>query len=114
MVINAPKAYKSRDAEELEDEVCNQKKVTGGENGGKSPVEGHPEEAEESGGGYGMRNEREFPRSIAFLERVRKAQRRVKLLEDRIKCLQLMMTDIAVHMSEVHVRSSREPQKNYG
>ncbi len=78
----------------------------------KAPVGDRPDDVEEIGGGYGMRNKRQFPWAMAFLEQVRKAQRRVELIEDRIRCLDLMMTDIAVHLSEVHVRSSGDPQKN--
>ncbi len=36
MVINAPKAYKSRDAEELEDELCNQKRLQEAKMAGKA------------------------------------------------------------------------------
>ena len=37
---------------------------------------------------------------------------RVDVLEERIACIRMMLTDRAVHMNQVRVRCSADPQKN--
>ena len=59
-----------------------------------------------------MRNERDFPRAKAFLERLRTAQKRVKTLEERIACIGMMLGAQTTELTDVKVCASPDPHKN--
>ncbi len=54
----------------------------------------------------------EYPKATAFLERARTAQARVEKMKERIRCIELMMTDKSVHLTDIRVCGSGDPQKN--
>ena len=59
-----------------------------------------------------MREETEYRAARDFLELLPAARKRVDVLEERIACIRMMMTDRAVHMNQVRVCCSADPQKN--
>ena len=59
-----------------------------------------------------MREETEYRAARGFLELLPAARKRVDVLEERIACIRMMLTDRAVHMNQVRVRCSADPQKN--
>ena len=59
-----------------------------------------------------MNHEMEYPRAKALLEQTRIAQKRVDLLKERIACIDMMLTDKSVHLTQVRVCGGGDPQKN--